>query len=271
LLAFLLLNRDAAQPRQRLAFLLWPDSTEAQARTNLRHVLHNLRRALPELDRYLEITPRTASLATGNAAVARCRGVRAGSCERVTTSGRLLPTEATCSRATTTEWLLEHRDRLRELHLEALDRLATRLARRREYAQAIHYAERLVRHDPLREDAYRLLMQLHDGRGDRARALRAYHACAAALDRELGIVPSRATRELYETLLGCDDAQEPEPAHFGGALVGRAAERGAADRAVGATRNEDGVASCWSPGSPGSARRGLLEDLSSWCTQRGGR
>ena len=50
LLAFLLLNRDAAQPRQRLAFLLWPDSTEAQARTNLRHVLHNLRRALPELD-----------------------------------------------------------------------------------------------------------------------------------------------------------------------------------------------------------------------------
>jgi hypothetical protein len=58
LLAYLLLHRDVAQPRQRLAFLLWPDSTEAQARTNLRHLLHNLRRALPGLDRYLEVTPR---------------------------------------------------------------------------------------------------------------------------------------------------------------------------------------------------------------------
>jgi DNA-binding SARP family transcriptional activator len=38
---------------------LWPDSTEAQARTNLRHVLHNLRRALVEPDRYLDVTPRT--------------------------------------------------------------------------------------------------------------------------------------------------------------------------------------------------------------------
>ena len=59
LLAYLVLHRDAAQSRQRLAFLLWPDSTERQARTNLRHVLHNLRRALPGADAYLEVTSRT--------------------------------------------------------------------------------------------------------------------------------------------------------------------------------------------------------------------
>src|ERR687888_1697574 len=59
LLAYLLIHRDAPQPRQRLAFLLWPDSTEAQARTNLRHVLHRLRRALPDADRFLDVTPRT--------------------------------------------------------------------------------------------------------------------------------------------------------------------------------------------------------------------
>src|SRR3954451_12769658 len=59
LLAYLLLHRDAPQPRQRLAFLLWPDSSEAQARTNLRHVLHKLRRSLPDDERFIEITPRT--------------------------------------------------------------------------------------------------------------------------------------------------------------------------------------------------------------------
>ena len=43
LLAYLLLHRAAPQPRQHLAFLLWPDSTESQARTNLRHVLQKVR------------------------------------------------------------------------------------------------------------------------------------------------------------------------------------------------------------------------------------
>src|SRR5262245_15777433 len=59
LLAYLLLHRDAPQPRQRLAFLLWPDSTEQQARTNLRHVLHTLRHALPTCERFLDVQPRT--------------------------------------------------------------------------------------------------------------------------------------------------------------------------------------------------------------------
>ena len=59
LIAYLLLHREAPQPRQRLAFLLWPDLTESQARTNLRHVLHNLRRAPPEPDRFLDVTPQT--------------------------------------------------------------------------------------------------------------------------------------------------------------------------------------------------------------------
>jgi hypothetical protein len=51
LLAYLVVHRRAPAPRERLAFLLGPDSTERQARTNLWHVLHSLRRALPDPDR----------------------------------------------------------------------------------------------------------------------------------------------------------------------------------------------------------------------------
>ena len=47
LLAFLVLHSEAMQSREQLASLLWPESTDAQARTNLRQLLHNLRRALP--------------------------------------------------------------------------------------------------------------------------------------------------------------------------------------------------------------------------------
>src|ERR1700739_2392795 len=47
LLAFLVLHSESVQSREQLASLIWPESTEAQARTNLRQLLHNLRRALP--------------------------------------------------------------------------------------------------------------------------------------------------------------------------------------------------------------------------------
>src|SRR5258706_4708296 len=47
LIAYLILHGDTPQPRERLAFILWPNSSESQARTNLRQLLHHLKRALP--------------------------------------------------------------------------------------------------------------------------------------------------------------------------------------------------------------------------------
>ena len=55
LLAYLLLHRTAPQSRAHLAFLLWPDSTEEQAQTNLRKVLYLLRQTFPHADSFLHI------------------------------------------------------------------------------------------------------------------------------------------------------------------------------------------------------------------------
>src|SRR5277367_1741283 len=54
LIAYLILHGDTPQPRERLAFTLWPASRESQARTNLRQLLHNLKRALPAECKSLE-------------------------------------------------------------------------------------------------------------------------------------------------------------------------------------------------------------------------
>ena len=54
LLAYLLLHADAPQSRAQLAFTFWPDASEANARNNLRQLLHQLRRALPDADLYLK-------------------------------------------------------------------------------------------------------------------------------------------------------------------------------------------------------------------------
>lgn len=59
LLAYLVLHADTPQPRQYLSFLLWPDSTEAQARTNLRKLCFQLRQALPAPDLFLQMDNHT--------------------------------------------------------------------------------------------------------------------------------------------------------------------------------------------------------------------
>jgi len=286
LLAYLLVHRGAPQPRQRLAFLLWPDSTEPQARTNLRHVLHKLRRALPDADRFLDVGQRTLQWRPD-------APIRLDVAEFEAALERDAPAEAVALyggdllEGSYDDWVLEPREDLRRRLLEALDRLATELAARGEHAEAIRHAERLQREDPLSEPAYRLLMRLHADRGDRARALRAYHACAAALDAELGIVPSAPTRGLYEALLeaapvGAEPAEETRAAGVPISTVAPAGdERLRAPALVGRIRERARLVERWRAsaaghaqlvvvtGEPGVGKTRLVDDLRTWCAQRG--
>src|SRR5437868_7784936 len=59
LLAYLVLHRDVPQQRQHLAFLFWPDATEAQARNNLRQLLHQLRQVFPAVEHFLSADTHT--------------------------------------------------------------------------------------------------------------------------------------------------------------------------------------------------------------------
>ena len=59
LLAYLLLHRASPQSRQQLAFLFWPDTSDSQAQTNLRQLLHSLRRRLPAVADALQLDERT--------------------------------------------------------------------------------------------------------------------------------------------------------------------------------------------------------------------
>lgn len=165
-------------------------------------MVHTLRGALPDADR-LEKTQHTLSwrpdaacsvdLVDFEAALARAASRTGDEAVAALTdavgaySGDLL---AGCY----DDSVLEARERLRQRYRDALERLASLLVQREAHADAVAYASRLVAEDPLREEAYRLLMHSHDARGDRALALRAYHACAATLERALGVAPSASMR-----------------------------------------------------------------------------
>ena len=223
LLAYLLLNRHAPQPRQRLAFLLWPDSTEAQAHTNLRKLLFLLRRTLPDADCFLSIKSstlqwRSDSLFTLDVALftdaldEAARNQRTGldpAAEIPYLKGAINCYWGDLLPSLYDEWLVPQRESLHSRFIAASVRLVQLLEAQRDYPGAIQYAQRLVHHDPLAEAAYRDLIRLYALTGDRAAALRAYHSCASVLEHELGIAPSQTTREAYERLLSEDLGDMP--------------------------------------------------------------
>ena len=206
LLAFLILNRHAAQSRQHLAFLFWPDSNEPQARTNLRQALHHLRRAIPESDRFLQVGTRTVQWRADSPAVvdvvefedAAREAETSGDAEvleraRALYRGDLLP-------ATYDDWVEPDRQRLRQRYEAVLGRLADLADERGDGAAAVGYSEQLLQLDPLDEAGYRRLMLLHARSGRQARALRVYHESARTLERELGVRPSAELVAEYEQL-----------------------------------------------------------------------
>jgi len=182
LLAYLALNRSAPQPRQRIAALLWPESSQMQAQTNLRTLLHRLQTVLPNLDQLLEIdsqkiawhpeTHLTLDVAAFEEAI-RLVTLYPGDDMAVGKTleqavmryrGDLLPE---CY----DEWVLTERERLNTLLFRVLERFINLLEQHREYEKGIGYAQRLLRLDTLNETAYLELMRLQALNGDRASAL----------------------------------------------------------------------------------------------------
>ena len=213
LLAYLILHADVPQHRQRVAGLFWPDSSEGQARTNLRRQIHQLRTILPEPDRCLlidtatlcwraeapcdvdlvdfQVQARKAGLAAarGDQAALRSAGEQAVAAY----GGEFLP-------SLYDDWVIDARRRLHRLCVELLDLLAPALAGEGDLPAAIRCAERRIGLEPLDEAGYRVLMTWLAQAGNRALALRTFHRCAAILERELGVEPDGRTASVYRRL-----------------------------------------------------------------------
>lgn len=286
LLAYLLLHSGVPQSRTHLAFMFWPDSTESQAHTNLRNIMHKLRQAVPNADAFFHIDRQTLSWkpstqdapwtldvldferAIGEAEQTRDAAAASRALARAVKMyrGDLLP-------GCYDEWLLSERDRLRQAFLKALERLVDLQEQERDYDAAIDTAQHLLRHDPLREATYRRLIRLYATGGDRAAALRIYHSCSTVLERELAAQPSKATREIYERLLRTEGpSEERELSHptlvAAAPLVGRQHEWAqllAAWRHASSGRPHFFLLS----GEAGIGKTRLAEELLTWVERQG--
>lgn len=296
LVAFLILNGDTPLPRERVAFMLWPASSESQARTNLRQLLHHLKRALPvectslvtdhfavqwRQDGSCAVDTVEFQAAIADASAAQTEKDRTREIQSLTTAAQLYTDDLLP--ALYDDWIIPLREDYRRKISEVLHRLATLLEEQKDYAAAISCTERLIALDSLNESNHRLLIRLHAANNDRASALRAYHQCMRVLRREMGVEPSPATLELFERILkaGPEASREPASGSPESAAAQPKAQLRKARALVGRTMEWEQLATVWQlavedgprvaviSGEPGIGKTRLAEELYESCVRQG--
>ncbi len=282
ILAYMLLNRNAPIARDFLAYVMWPDDEEEQARTKLRMSLYDLSRILPpQLD--------------GRALIVDGDSVRlrpdlrlwldVEEFDRLTTDPERLGEAIDLYRgdllvALYDEWVFPERERRRNAFLGALGQLVSQARRQRDFARGIARAQQILALDPWREDVMRQLMAIRCESGDRAGALAEYERFAQLLRKELNVQPMAETLALRETIAR-DEAGQPEAAFESAAasasvssailpFVGRRTEM---ERLLETwSRAARGRGACvFVGGEPGVGKSRMVLELAHAVEERGGR
>jgi TolB-like protein/DNA-binding SARP family transcriptional activator len=199
LMACLALSPGKPWPREKLMALLWSDRGEEQARASLRQALAELRRALgepsPLRTEHDAVSLDPAMIAVDAAEFEWLAEAGKSGEAAMLYRGPLLDSHGVRDDAFE-DWLRAERTRLRDLAIDALDRLTASQSGN----PAIETAQRLLQLDPAREETHRTLMRLYIAAGQRAQALRQYQQCCDTLQRELQARPDVETERLYRQI-----------------------------------------------------------------------
>ena len=219
--AYLALNQRAV-PRAELAEVVWPDALPRSWERDLSAVVSKLKGPLAgigltdavrgALGCYQLVLPEGAVVDVDSvwrfvedAEIAMRNGDVDAALAAATTASSLahrpfLPGDAG-------RWVEERRSELATLLVRALEVLAGVHAARRQFADAVRYAEEVVAREPFHESGWAALIGLHLAAGNRAEALRAYGRVRALLAEELGVNPSAALEAAYQRALFADAAE----------------------------------------------------------------
>ena len=206
LLAYLAMTAGTPHRREKLAGTLWPDSSEENARKNLRQELWRIRKAiptqnLPEADDYLiadEYTltfnrdadywldvsilensdPDIQSLTSGLSLY----------------QGELLP-------GFYDDWVVLERERLQTLFESKMEQLVEKLVESERWTAVQEQCERWLALGFVSESAYRGLMLSYNARGDMAKVSAIYQRCVEDLRDHFDVEPSAETHALFNGLL----------------------------------------------------------------------
>jgi len=204
LLAYLLLHPNKSHRREKLAGQFWLASSEANARSNLRHELWRIRKALdpgaevrllsndlgvtycPQPGDQLDVDVFVACTENENSTEVLLQAVSAY-------GGDLLP-------GFYDEWVILEREHLQAEYERKMERLLDHLLAEGRWNETLKWGELWIASGGIPEPAYRALMLAQAGLGNMAGAITQYHRCEEALSRGLGVRPSEKTREVFRQI-----------------------------------------------------------------------
>ncbi|MCC8944247.1 hypothetical protein H8A97_03795 [Bradyrhizobium sp. Arg62] len=214
-LAYLVLFREIDHPREVLIDQFWSSSEPARARSCLGTALSRLRSALKVGgSSWLEFSPRgEPRICVSSQIWFDIVAFEAGiALSLAAAPGRLDP--SLVSSLTTAlghyrgdlmlgwydDWVLIERERLRVLCLRGYRRLMEHFSAVGDLENALAAGLSALRIEPLQELIQQHVIELYSASGQRAAAMRQYERLAQLLKHELGIAPSKTTRDLIERI-----------------------------------------------------------------------
>jgi DNA-binding SARP family transcriptional activator len=209
LLAHLILTAGTPHRREHLAGLLWPDATEANARSNLRHTLWRIRKALGTESKtereylladelVISFDPQAAYWLDAALLARSTKPAQTETLDGLIASvsvygGELLP-------GFYEEWVILERERLKAAFERKMQKVLEGLVEERRWPEVLEWGERWIALGHTPEPAYRALMHAHSGLGDLSSVAAVFRRCSEALQRELGVGPSEQTLKAYQWL-----------------------------------------------------------------------
>lgn len=202
-------------PRDTMLSLFWPELDVAHASHGLRQAVYFLRRRIGADS---VVSRADGALAIGHDSVwcdvrVLDQALSEGRFQDALTlyRGELLPGFHASEAPEFERWLDYERAQLAQRVAAAAWSLSDQAEQRGDAGAATRWAEHAAQMSPGNEVVFRRLIQLLHRVGDRAAALRAYHAFAVSLKNEFDLDPSSETRALVATIRGGRDAIDALP------------------------------------------------------------
>ena len=207
LFAYLILTAGTAHRREKLAGMLWPDSTDESARDYLRHGLWKIRKSIEGEPSKSKVVPYIFAddihvsfnpKAEYSLDVSVIKNVpdNASSKDLMKAlslyEGELLP-------GFYDEWVGLEREHLRAVFENKMGRLLSQMQDEGCWQDVLKWGEKWISLGQKPEPAYRALMSAHAAKGDMSKVAATYERCVKSL-KEFGFEPSEQTKTLYERL-----------------------------------------------------------------------
>lgn len=218
LLKYLVTESEQAVQRSQLLYLLWPDLDEHEAESRLAVVLQRLNGEVRQAARNHPYVLEDGTMVRLNleadiwvdaiefeSQVKMAQDAQeAGDIDialGLFLSALALYKEDFLRENLYDDWPTDRREKLRELWISSMFRVAAICADRCEYADSVRLMKKVLEIDPYRENAYQALMLYLSRAGRRGEAIQLYRYAERLFAQHLAAQPAPSTRMLYEKIL----------------------------------------------------------------------